>query len=422
MQNYAHICRFFLSALLVSFSACNESGEISVSKISTNANQSADSKSPDSWINYEPTNQVGGIIPGKPERRDPRILAEIRQKNSLQPIVWGKSIGALSLDMQEYIVNDRLSAKLHSTANSDRYAEGIQIVWQPTNPRMPQLIAASKDYQGRLKMDQTIGDLYIGRDLTSVLNKMDGTHNLMRALGRVLEKQNSDYDCRIALTCRLSYFNELIYFDFKLGGMTIDTNNEINQIYLKNNRNIFYPRLNEDIIFGESIAGITLTSLQDDVENRIGPPQGLEQFIISHYDDFNLSIIWKPDHTPFQIVAKKGYLGKIVFGQEISPGISTLTMGDSLAQVIPVGDSGQQFTEFLKTSPFDDDLEMIAIHLGNKVNGLDDEAQNCLAEGTCQITETATSYLIQFLKGSIAVTKDQTRQINLVMLAERPNQ
>jgi hypothetical protein len=407
-------------ALLWSVNACNEDGQYSESIRNTSDANRAENK-PDSVITYEPTNQVGGIVAGKPEGRDPRTLAKIRQKNSLQPIIWGKSIGAIGLNMPEQMISNRLSAKLHSSASSDRYAEGIQVVWQSNTPRTPLLIAASKDYYGKLQLNDAIGDLYVDRDLSSVLTELNGTQNFMRALGRLLEKQSNAYDCRSELSCRISYFNNLIYLDFKLGGITIDQDNKIEQIYLKKNDGIFFPRLKDDIIFGESIAGISLSSNQDGIEKRIGPPQAVENFLINYYDDFNLSIIWKPDHTPFRIAATKGYLGKIVFNRDILPGRSTFNMGDSLADAIYTGQAAQPFDDFIRTSPLDNDLEMIAIYLGNKLESIEDENTNCLADGTCKITETRTSFLIDFSSGAIALTKDANRQITLVMIVERPN-
>lgn len=418
------VCKSFnrcvLSAILLSVCSCNERGEYHESQKNTADAKSAETK-PDSVITYEPTNQVGGIIPGKPEGRNPRTLAQIRQKNSLQPIIWGKSIGAIGLSMPEQMINNRLSAKLHSTASSDRYAEGIHVVWQSNTPRTPLLIAASKDYYGKLQINDKIGDLYIHRDLSSVLTEVNGTQNFMRALGRELEQQSDEYDCRNALTCRISYFNNLIYLDFKLGGITIDQDNKIEQIYLKKNDEIFFPRLKDDILFGETIAGISLKANQDETEKRIGPPQALENFVISYYDDFNLSIIWKSDHTPIRIAATNGYLGKIVFKSDILPGRSSFNMGDSLAEAIYTGQAAEPFDNFIQTSPLDDDLEMIAIYLSNKIDGIEDESINCLADDTCRITETQTSYLIEFLSGAIALTKDASRQITLVMLVERPN-
>ncbi|MFW7380980.1 MAG: hypothetical protein ACOH5I_19345 [Oligoflexus sp.] len=383
--------------LVISLFACDEKAK-DPPYFAPEAKQSADVVP---QIPYTPTNPNGGFIPGKPQMMDPEESAKRQAKNSSEPIVWGESIAGISLSTSYEDAQKILAQRLQTDGQFEVYPENIQIGWRSTVPPTPEIILAFGTYGGRLELPDPIGEVALGDNLSAHFADDPNGNNFMRLVGAHFEGKNpQNYDCRAELTCSISSFNNLLFFEFKRGSIAFDSSFRMEWVYILAEDQTFFPRLNGDVDYqATTLNGFNLNTTRAQFETTVGPPQGQNGNLFL-YDDLNVVVAWNFLQMPALLAAQSDYQGNIIIP---NVGDGSFNLGDSFADLVSEGDDGTELILLLDRA------------LNNRPQP-PDPPYDCLAEETCQKDVSQGTLLLNLQKGTFAFSDDAERTLRFVSL------
>jgi hypothetical protein len=294
-----------------------------------------------------PTRPDGGVVEGKLQTLDPEEAERRRNRNMVEPIVFGTSVAGITMKTPYSQAMNTLVYYGSNNQGIDFFQEHIVIAWSAGSDPVPFQIGIQEGYGGKLKLPEPYGEVVIGQPMTNQIGTLQDLRSFMLTLGASFEnKDRGTYDCEKSLTCQLSENESFFMLDFRLGGIYLGKTADlpIDFIYFTQPQQFFAP-LVDPIIHNFSIGGVNFQASRSTVEARIGPPiarrlEG-EGVIFSYYDKGNFAISWADENSaqsnPQAIKAVGAYGGTQAFGGAIG----TRKLGDSFASYATIDATGQ---------------------------------------------------------------------------------
>lgn len=336
--------RFILGLMtVVALTACEEKYEKSTPfKAPEGKNSSAD-LAIDDEILY-PTNPDAGQIIGKGTSLDPLESQKRKELNSIQPIVWGKSLAGIDTtttyeQAKSILANPRASFVV-DTFNVVIYPEYLQVYWRPDNNR-PIAMFALEGYSGALSLPSPYDPITTKQDISSYVDTEENQNNFIRTLSREFQNEAADFDCIAERTCRFLRFDDgTKWLDFNNGRIEVLPGDKIGNIYAL--LPITFPaRFIGDLdIENSSLGTFVLTGTRQGIENQLSGAldavrsplsyyrdqkfdEDLKAFTF-YYDDLNIGIQWvdnaetedSSDDNPESILVRSDFKGEIILKNE----------------------------------------------------------------------------------------------------------
>ncbi|MDQ3233236.1 MAG: hypothetical protein M3Q07_15575 [Pseudobdellovibrionaceae bacterium] len=287
-----------------------------------------------------PTRPEGGVVEGKSQILDPEEAERRRNKNMIEPIVFGKSVGGITMKMPYSEVFNTL-VYYGSRDGIDIFQEHIVVAWSAGADPVPFQVGVQEGYAGTLKLPEPYGEISLGQQMAGKIANQDELRQFMLVIGAAFENQPvSSYDCEKSLTCQLNENATFYMLDFRLGGiyLTKAAGLPVGFLYFTQPQKFFAP-LTDPILHNLSIGGLTFQTKRTTAELRLGPEVDIRLengILFSYYDRNNFAVSWGQDTTPAAFKAVGTYQGTQNFGGSI--GIHKL--GDSFSSFASTSDNG----------------------------------------------------------------------------------
>lgn len=287
-----------------------------------------------------PTRPEGGFVEGKGRALDPEEAERRRNKNMIEPIVFGTSVAGITMNTRQSEAMDTL-VYYASNQSADFFQEHIAVIWGGGADPVPGLIVIQEGYAGKLKLPAPYGEVTVGQAMAGRIGSINDLRSFMLAAGALFEGQAAGYDCEKALTCQFNEDENLFQLDFRRGGIYLNKTADLSIafVYFSQPQRFFAP-LVDPILHNNSIGGLTFQTKRATAELRLGPTMGeqLENGIVfSYYDRANFAVSWGADGTPAAFKAVGAYAGTQNFG----PAIGVHKLGDSFASYATVDATGK---------------------------------------------------------------------------------
>ncbi len=291
-----------------------------------------------------PTRPTGGFVEGKSSATiDPEEAERRRNKNMIEPIIFGASAAGITMNTP-YSEAQQLLSLYGSNQGADFFSEHIYIVWNDGADPVPFELGILNGYAGKLALPAPYGDVSVGQPMANFLVTFDDLKRFMLTIGAAFENQPvATYDCEKALTCQQREDQTFYILDFKRGGIFLSKEDglPIGFMYLTQPQKFYAPVI-DPMLHNLSIGGLTFQTRRSTAELRLGPSLREQQeaggFIYNYYDQFNLAIEWGADGTPRSFKALNQYRGPLNFGTVIG----SRKIGDSFQSLAPENDDGTQ--------------------------------------------------------------------------------
>lgn len=344
-----------------------------------------------------PTRPDGGLVEGKGQTLDPEEAERRRNKNIIEPIVFGNSVAGISMSTP-YSEAMKTLVYYGSNQGIDFFQEHVVVAWGGGADPVPFQIGIQEGYAGTLKLPAPYGEVSLGQQMAGKINNLDELRQFMLVSGAAFENQPNTYNCETSLTCQFNENESFYMLDFRRGGIYLSkaTGLPIGFMYFTQPQRFFAP-LVDPILHNLSIGGLTFQTKRTTAEARMGPTIG-EQLegglVFSYYDRANFAVAWGTDSTPSAFKAVGAYQGTQNFGTTIG----THKLGDSFASYAVTTDDGTAL--------------MLALDRGLNNRAAD---FNCSTTDpvTCQVvtdtTVTPNRLLIVIDRSVYSFTKDENR-------------
>ncbi|HET9240902.1 MAG TPA: hypothetical protein VFO10_26795 [Oligoflexus sp.] len=279
-----------------------------------------------------PTRPEGGFVEGKGANLDPEEAEQRRNKNMVEPIVFGTSVAGITMNTR-YSEAMQTLVYYSSNQSADFYQEHIAVIWGAGADPVPGLIVVLDGYAGKLKLPDPYGEVSIGQPMAGRIGSINDVRSFMLTIGAAFEGQPSTYDCEKSLTCQFNEDASSYQLDFRRGGVYLNKTADlpIGLIYFSQPQRFFAP-LVDPILHNLSIGGLTFQTRRTTAEARLGPPVDERPeggIVFTYYDRFNFAVAWGQDTTPSAFKAVGKYEGPQNFGGTIG----SRKIGDSFANV-----------------------------------------------------------------------------------------
>jgi hypothetical protein len=287
-----------------------------------------------------PTRPEGGFVEGKGKTLDPEEAERRRNKNMIEPIVFGTSVAGITMNTRYSEAMEKL-VYYGSNQSADFFGEHIAVIWGGGADPVPGLIVIQEGYAGQLKLPDPYGDVSVGQPMAGRIGSINDLRSFMLTVGAAFEGQPNTYDCEKSLTCQLNEDETLYQLDFRRGGIYINKTADLSiaLIYFSQPQRFFAP-LVDAILHNISIGGLTFQTKRATAELRLGPSMGDQPengIVFSYYDRGNFAVAWGTDSTPFAFKAVGKYAGPQNFGGTIG----ARKIGDSFASYATVDADGK---------------------------------------------------------------------------------
>ncbi|WP_141734650.1 hypothetical protein [Oligoflexus tunisiensis] len=292
-----------------------------------------------------PTKPDGGIVEGKLQTLDPEEAERRRNKNIVEPIVFGTSVAGITMNTS---YSEAMNTLVYYGSNQgiDFFQEHIVVAWSAGTDPVPFQIGIQEGYGGKLKLPEPYGEVTVGEPMVNRIGTLMDLRAFMLSLGAAFEnKDPNTYDCEKSLTCQLNEDDSFYMLDYRRGGIYLSktANLPIGFIYFSQPQQFFAP-LVDPILHNQSIGGLTFQSRRATVETRLGPSLGFQDeagLRFFYYDKANFAVAWdsdtSPQATPRAFKALGAYAGPQAFGGTIG----TRKLGDSFASYATVDETGK---------------------------------------------------------------------------------
>ncbi len=330
-------------------------------------------------ITAKPTNPNGGTVEGKGLSISPEEGERRRNKNLIEPIIFGDKVAGISMAMPQSEALGILSPRFDSFQGVDFFAEHLRIVWDGGSDPQPFLIGIDPGYAGTMKLPAPYGDVTIGQNMDAFLVTFADLQQFLLSLGAQFENQAPGYDCEKALTCQQTESEDAYILDFRRGGVRLSKQAglPLSFVYFSQPQK-FFARPLDPIVYGISVAGLTFQSKRTVFEARVGPPTATNDAGYFFYDRESVGVRWNNLGNPLSMEVLGTYQGPLIFGGTVG----TRKIGDSFAEYAPSTDDGTLLIQVLD----------------RLLNKRVDPNFNCLTAtptALCQLTIDTTSGFIQ---------------------------
>ncbi len=287
-----------------------------------------------------PTRPAGGLVEGKGKTLDPEEAERRRNKNMVEPIIFGTSVAGITMSTRQSEAMETL-VYYGSNQSADFFQEHIAVIWGGGADPVPGLIVVQEGYAGKLKLADPYGEVSIGDPLAGRIGSINDLRTFILTIGAQFEGQPSTYDCEKALTCQLNEDDTLYQLDFRRGGIYLNKTADLSiaLIYFSQPQRFFAP-LVDAMVHNISIGGLTFQTKRATAELRLGPTIGeqLENGIIfTYYDRGNFAVSWGADLTPAAFKAVGAYAGGLDFGGAVG----VRKIGNSFASYATIDTTGK---------------------------------------------------------------------------------
>ncbi|NRA45984.1 MAG: hypothetical protein HRU09_13615 [Oligoflexales bacterium] len=385
--------------------SCNENNDFEDSEPNHSAADLIVQRKPN--IPATPTNPEGGKIVGKPNSVVPADNDDRVSQNISKEIVFGKQVANISMETT-LVQSQKILSKPVSAFNGQvSYDEAITVVWRETPPRVPSFISISEGYKGSLKMPPPYNEFKVGTSLAGLLgNTEEDDQNFLRTLARHFDGQDETYDCIILNSCDVIVNLTFKQYVFRQGGFIIsnDVHKTINSIFFWPEIPLPTEPLTTGGIFGETIAGMNMTTVREEAEKTIGPSLGLLNDGRSVYDNGNLTILWNffPPLTPIFLSIGDGFQGPI----KLPDPYGEVKLGQSFAQYFPETDPSRDIF-------FQD--------IAKRMDGLTDlENYDCNRIRSCTYRSSSAGIDFVFDRGKLMFTNDAEKKLIAIDYYQAP--
>ena len=369
-------------SILIGFSCTQEDEKVSKRK----PQKIVANNVPFNPLDLEATNPKGGIVKGRLNHISTQESLRRLNTNVNQPILFGRGVGGITIDMSFNEIHDILAEPLGSNDRYEFFPEGIWIQWDDGEPRRPLTIVVDRDYKGQLKLPGTDQQLTMGTKIPNALTTgRDQYDDILSVVGASLEgKDPNAYNCIEQYACRYESSSTSDTFDYSKGGLIFDKETqELNLMYFIQTARQLPPFVVTPIIYGTSLGGLSLTTNRATAESFLTQPIGFND-PFHYYDDYNIAVHWAADNKPELILAVGSFRGKIaVNGTETNVGL------------------GSSVSELSGTI----DITSSRALVQSLYQLFEGQTDDCLAAETCLLIDGETSMEIRLPKGLIGIDK-----------------
>jgi len=346
-----------------------------------------------------PTRPEGGFVEGKVSTLDPEEAERRRNKNLVEPIVFGTSVAGITMSTP---YSEALNTLVYYGSNQgiDFFQEHIVVAWGAGADPVPFQIGIQDGYGGKLKLPDPYGEVSVGQFMAGKITSVNELRQFMLTVGAAFENQSSaTYDCEKSLTCQLNEDASFFMLDFRRGGIYLgkEANLPIGFMYFSQPQR-FFATLVDPIVHNISIGGLTFQSRRATAEVRLGPTIGEQVeggLVFSYYDRGSFAVAWGADTTPMAFKAVGIYQGPLNFGAAIG----SRKIGEPFANYAITTDDGTAL--------------MLALDRGLNNRAADYNCATATTPPTCQVvqdtTVTPNRILIVIDRSVYSFTNDENR-------------
>lgn len=345
-------------------------------------------------ISRLPTRPEGGEVPGKVDEMDPEESVRRKTKNEILPIEFGVSVAGINMKTTKKEARGILAAPLGAAQGFEFYPEHIRVLWDQGDAPRPELVVVDEGYGGTLSLPAPYGKISVGQAMPMIKDEA-GVRAFLKAAGATFEgKSPADYDCEVALSCRLLSASDSYELQFKKGGilMATDASKKVQLLYFQEPRN-FYPRVTAPMLYGTAIGGVDFNTTRSSFEAKYGPPEETNG-PFAYYDLGSIRVAWGQSKMPLAIGALRTFGG-------------SMNIGGSFGER-KIGDSFASYIGASSTNPAKD--LMLALDRQLEARAAADFDCSAQAPALCTFETDGDLLLIELAKGIFVFTADSEKR------------